>query len=82
MSPKAIWAAYVSVGALERGCPNCGAAAGVWCTADDGRRLRRVPCVSRCKADDTNSVASKTAVVQVAHARDYTEPMHPREGDP
>lgn len=38
--------AYTDTGAIERSCPNCGAAEGYWCVTPDGRD-RRMPCVRR-----------------------------------
>lgn len=50
---QAIWQSYAAAGdALQRPCGHCGAPVGQFCTADDGRRLRRVPCVSRCASRD------------------------------
>lgn len=68
-----IWDAYSEVGALEVPCGHCGAPVGTWCTADDGRRLRRVPCISRCKSD---SWATSRSAAVVHTGRDYSEPLH------
>ncbi|MBZ4622124.1 zinc finger domain-containing protein [Mycobacterium avium] len=42
--------AYATTGLLETRCPNCGAEPGAWCTDDDGRGVRRIPCVDRLAA--------------------------------
>ncbi|BBY36324.1 hypothetical protein MMAN_04580 [Mycobacterium mantenii] len=42
--------AYATTGVLETRCPNCGAAPGAWCVDDDGRGVRRIPCVDRLAA--------------------------------
>lgn len=74
----AIWESYQQTGALQVECENCGAPVGTWCTADDGRRVRRVPCVARCKADDTGWTAATTSAV-VHGGRDFSEPLHAGE---
>lgn len=68
---KAIWQSYADTGALEIGCPHCGAAPNEWCTRSDGG-VRRVPCIDRATA--TASVAAPSRYV-----RDFTEPVHPQE---
>ncbi|BBY36300.1 hypothetical protein MMAN_04340 [Mycobacterium mantenii] len=42
--------AYATTGVLEARCPHCGAAPGAWCRGDDGRGVRRIPCVGRLAA--------------------------------
>lgn len=42
--------AYNTTGVLEARCPNCGAAPYAWCVDDDGRGIRRIPCVDRLAA--------------------------------
>lgn len=74
---QVIWMAYEAAGdALQRPCGHCGAPAGQFCTADDGRRLRRVPCVSRCASGDRLSAAALTGADA---AVDFSEPRHVRE---
>lgn len=87
--PQPIQAAYE--GALDVVCPSCAAAVGAYCTAPDGR-LRRCPCVTRCRAipADLGSPdpetpadaagtrsAPKTAPLQLDYD-DITEPRHQR----
>ncbi len=77
MRPRPIWAAYRQGGdALSRPCDNCGAPEGTWCTTDDDRRVRRSPCVSRCKPD---SRATSTSGPVVHIGRDFSEPLHSPE---
>lgn len=44
-SEPVIWDSYSDV-SPDAACPNCAAAAGLWCSTPDGR-VRRIPCVSR-----------------------------------
>lgn len=39
--------AYRTTGVLETRCPDCGAAPQEWCVDDDGRGVRRIPCIGR-----------------------------------
>lgn len=70
---QAIWKSYAAAGdALQRPCGHCGAPVGQFCMADDGRRLRRVPCVSRCRGEGSvESPRNDYAPV------DFSEPRHP-----
>lgn len=86
--PAPIVAAYRQAGALDINCPHCGADPGSYCTRDDGR-LRRTPCVARCRSSSVtsesldvagapNPAACHSAPVRVIERQGYTDPSEPR----
>lgn len=86
--PGPVAAAYF--GALDIACPHCGAEIGRYCTNSDTGRLRRAPCVPRCRVStpipDTldprpRSDAAETLSVPVdldQPTLDYPDPSEPR----
>lgn len=88
-----IHAAYTAAGALEIRCSNCHSAVGVWCTRDDGR-VRRTPCVARCRvstpipvstdpcpATDPAAGRSDRPLVLDLDCPDPSEPRHQRDDE-
>lgn len=84
--PAPIAEAYRLSGALAIGCPHCGAPVGTYCTRDDGR-VRRTPCVARCRISspipessdpEGHSDAAETRTGPVANLPDYPDPSEPR----
>lgn len=73
MKGRPVRQAYADTGALNVGCPHCGAAPGAWCLTDDGR-TRRVPCVDRATAGVTTGDGKP-------YARDFSEPRYPPPED-
>ncbi|MCV7141403.1 hypothetical protein [Mycolicibacterium fortuitum] len=85
--PAPIAEAYRQSGALEVECSHCGAEVGNYCTRDDGR-VRRTPCVARCRISSPapgwldpdggpDAAAGRTGPVQVLDL-DYPDPSEPR----
>lgn len=85
--PKPIHDAYI--GALDVACPHCGAVVKSYCTRDDGR-VRRTPCVARCRVSSPvpgwldpdggpDAAAGRTAPVDLDQPTlDYPDPSEPR----
>lgn len=77
------------LGALQAQCTGCGADAGQYCTTPDGR-LRRCPCVTRCRSipvelrssvregdSDTAEGRAEPLFIDL-DCPDPSEPRHPR----
>ena len=94
MATLPIVAAYEAVAALDICCPSCHAPVGVLCTRDDGR-VRRAPCVARCRsggpvvgstdpelprrAVEARSAPRPGGQIQLLDYPDPSEPRHPRD---